>query len=83
LRALARLLVIVAVGVAVVLTFGVKSPISIAIELAAIAAMLLLDRLSTPVIDRWARGRGEPPPAGVRRGRQRRAVETKRGRPRL
>jgi transcriptional regulator with XRE-family HTH domain len=28
-------------------------------------------------------GRGEPPPAGVRRGRQRRAVETKRGRPRL
>jgi nuclease-like protein len=55
-RALAWLLVIVAVGVLVDLSFGLKSPVSIAIELAAIAGMLGLHRHYAPVVGRWERG---------------------------
>jgi Nuclease-related domain len=47
---------IVSVTVVAALALGWRSPAFVLVELAAIGAIYLLDRLAMPVIDRWDRG---------------------------
>jgi hypothetical protein len=57
-RAIAALLVLVALGIALVLAAGFNPAIAIVAEVAVLAGVMSINRRSVPRVERWARGAG-------------------------